>query len=359
MCAYGRFSITRNKVTVTVVAHVASWVLHNGPVIDGMIIAHECDNPRCIRIDHLAMKTQTQNMRDMVSRGRNRQLSGEKNGSSKLTDVQVLEIVSDLKSKRASIRELAERFGVAFQTIYKLARGGRKGIPAIIEPTRSIKLSPEAAFGILRLCARGFKQKEIANMYGIHQVTVSGIRSGKHWVSVIRPDGLLPRHRNKLNAEMALKIKSDLIAGEKNQQQISAEHGVADSTINAIRTGVTWKHVGPEVPKAIPRPHCKFSPDDYTTMREMRAAGAKLKEIADKFGTRIDTVQKILAGKRGTSAPVIPQENRKNKPKLPADVVGQLFDRYKNGEKVFILAAEVGMSKSGLGYAFARLKEAA
>ena len=61
-----------------------------GPIPDGYVIRHKCDNPRCINIEHLIAGTHAQNVRDRVERGRS--AIGEKNGRSKLTEQQVKEI---------------------------------------------------------------------------------------------------------------------------------------------------------------------------------------------------------------------------------------------------------------------------
>lgn len=52
-------------------AHRASWIIHNGPILDEeAVVMHECDNPACVRPDHLRLGTQSQNIRDSFSRGR-------------------------------------------------------------------------------------------------------------------------------------------------------------------------------------------------------------------------------------------------------------------------------------------------
>lgn len=51
-------------------AHRWAWTQVNGPIPDGMVIRHTCDNPSCVNADHLVIGTQSQNMADMVERGR-------------------------------------------------------------------------------------------------------------------------------------------------------------------------------------------------------------------------------------------------------------------------------------------------
>ncbi len=52
-------------------AHRFSWELYNRcPVPDGMFVCHHCDNPRCVRPDHLFIGTNQDNLRDASVKGR-------------------------------------------------------------------------------------------------------------------------------------------------------------------------------------------------------------------------------------------------------------------------------------------------
>ena len=78
---YGLFRGHRSKM---VRAHRFSWELHNQDVIpEGMLVCHHCDNPPCVRPDHLFVGTVQDNSDDMILKGRSSRCgnSGLQNGS--------------------------------------------------------------------------------------------------------------------------------------------------------------------------------------------------------------------------------------------------------------------------------------
>lgn len=63
---YGKIRV-KNKSKLV---HRISWELANGAAIPtGLIIRHKCDNPGCLRPDHLLLGTHKDNGRDRVKRG--------------------------------------------------------------------------------------------------------------------------------------------------------------------------------------------------------------------------------------------------------------------------------------------------
>jgi hypothetical protein len=77
---YGRIRVKGRGAKVK--AHVLSYTMHVGPIPDGLNVLHHCDNPPCVRPDHLFVGTHDDNMKDKVAKGR--QGKGERMGLSKL-----------------------------------------------------------------------------------------------------------------------------------------------------------------------------------------------------------------------------------------------------------------------------------
>ena len=63
---YGYFKVEGRRV----LAHRVSWQIENGLIPEGLIIFHHCDNPPCVRPDHLYAGTHQDNMDDVLKRGR-------------------------------------------------------------------------------------------------------------------------------------------------------------------------------------------------------------------------------------------------------------------------------------------------
>lgn len=132
----GSFGVGESKAAY---AHRVSYVLHKGPIPEGMLVCHKCDTPLCVNPDHLWLGTNEENLADMNRKGRNgasrypekyraigRRLAanktverGEAHASSKLTDAQVLAIRADRRRNPA----IAAQLGVHRSTIGQIKRG--------------------------------------------------------------------------------------------------------------------------------------------------------------------------------------------------------------------------------------------
>lgn len=57
-------------------AHRVVWEHANGPIPEGLVVRHKCDNPICLEVRHLLLGTIADNNRDRDERGRRRAPSG-------------------------------------------------------------------------------------------------------------------------------------------------------------------------------------------------------------------------------------------------------------------------------------------
>lgn len=118
---YGSFSIKGRLVY----AHRFAYMSHNDvPLSKRQEVAHICDNPPCVRPDHLFLATHKENMADMARKCRS--------GQTKLTPLMA-----------KAIRELYRRNGATFN------------------------------------------QTNLADMFGVHRSIVSDIVLGKTWREII------------------------------------------------------------------------------------------------------------------------------------------------------------------------------
>lgn len=102
-------------------AHRVSYELAFGPLpvlpgYHGACVLHHCDNPSCVRPDHLYIGDPAANAGDMKRRGRAPEHKGEKNEAAKLTEAQVRRIRQD--ARPAS--RIAPDYGVHEVTIWRI-----------------------------------------------------------------------------------------------------------------------------------------------------------------------------------------------------------------------------------------------
>jgi len=102
----------------TIRANRAAWVLHHGPIPDGLDVLHHCDNPPCVNPTHLFCGTAKINALDASSKGR--MAAGERNGMVKLTEELVLEIRRLYASGGVSQYTLAKQVGCHQMTVSDL-----------------------------------------------------------------------------------------------------------------------------------------------------------------------------------------------------------------------------------------------
>lgn len=104
-------------------AHRVSWELFRNQLIpDGKFILHRCDNPKCIKISHLFIGTNQDNVDDRENKGRGNQISGENHCLSKLTWTNVRQIRRLWLTGKYNYKQLARIFNVTSANIGYIVR---------------------------------------------------------------------------------------------------------------------------------------------------------------------------------------------------------------------------------------------
>lgn len=98
--------------------HIFSYEYFNGERIKGLVIAHNCNNRKCVNPKHLRQDTQSSNLIDMVK---------IKNQYCQILSVdEVIEIKKALKNYyRGQLTDLARFYKVTNKTISSIKRGKR------------------------------------------------------------------------------------------------------------------------------------------------------------------------------------------------------------------------------------------
>lgn len=95
---------------VTQRAHRVAFEQYIGPISDGMIVMHRCDNPKCCNPHHLTLGTQPDNLTDMAKKGR---------GGRKIDAETAIQIRNDPRSSRL----VASSFGVSPSLVKQIKAG--------------------------------------------------------------------------------------------------------------------------------------------------------------------------------------------------------------------------------------------
>lgn len=101
---YGVFWIDRNLKQKT--AHRLVYELCNGPIND-LHVLHKCDNRLCVNPSHLFLGTNLDNIKDMITKGRQAK-GAQKKTLAKLSDSDIKKIRKDIRSQS----KIAKEFGI-------------------------------------------------------------------------------------------------------------------------------------------------------------------------------------------------------------------------------------------------------
>lgn len=114
----GYGSLTVNKKSW--LAH--RWIYFQCIELTDKLLMHTCDNPACVKLQHLSPGNKSLNALDAVKK--DMWTTGERNGFSKLTNQQVKEIKLSVGLNQF---ELANKYSVSQAQISRILRGKSRG----------------------------------------------------------------------------------------------------------------------------------------------------------------------------------------------------------------------------------------
>lgn len=125
---YARFCIGHHR---SIPAHRFSWELKHGPIPDGLLACHKCDNRPCVNDSHLFLGTQKQNIADADSKGRMKrptwngtrvEMRGEAGPNTKITESEA-RIIRCMLAQGFQQLVIAQEMGVSKYLVHHIARG--------------------------------------------------------------------------------------------------------------------------------------------------------------------------------------------------------------------------------------------
>lgn len=133
---YGKFSIGSSRKpdgsrrNSMVSAHRYSYEMHFGAIpkgegFHGVCVLHRCDNPSCVRPEHLFLGTSKDNVHDMDKKGRRvtKAYRGENHANAVLSEESVRTIHARYRQGGITQSALAEKYGVCLATINHIITG--------------------------------------------------------------------------------------------------------------------------------------------------------------------------------------------------------------------------------------------
>jgi hypothetical protein len=194
-------------------AHRWAWEHAHGPLAEGEKVLHKCDNPRCVRLEHLFLGDQAANLRDASAKGRLR-------GNIKLTPDQAREAFV-MREDGATYKEIAERFGFSGGGAWQLLNESLY-VSALVgarKPNRvRSKMSDDEVEAAKELRESGMTWQATAEALGVDMTTLFN--------NIPDRNG----HKHKITAEQLDAVRAAVAQGE-TIKAVSARLGLTYTSV--------------------------------------------------------------------------------------------------------------------------------
>lgn len=267
---YGRYSFTDAfGKTRHVQAHRLAWTLTNGPIPDGLLICHTCDNPPCQRGEHHFPGSYADNRHDSDKKGRS--------------------AVGERHPFRLNP-------GLA-------AHGDRNGSRVHPEMRQRGEASPWAklteseVIAIRESAAAGESPQAIAARVGVSLGAVKHVIARRDWRHVA-PEIARPKSKGWRNLSDAQVVAIRTQAAERVPHlTIAAQFHVSRALVGLIYLRKLYQHVeGGPPPLAKREAKRKMSAEHVREMRALRGQGVDAKSLAVRYGVSAGHIFNVLAG---------------------------------------------------------------
>jgi hypothetical protein len=104
-------------------AHRFAWEAFFGPIPEGVLVRHTCDNPPCCNPDHLVLGSDADNSQDKVDRGRMAPTHGAYNPAAILTENLAREVIAYSRHTTWTLQAIADKFKISKSHVSNIKDG--------------------------------------------------------------------------------------------------------------------------------------------------------------------------------------------------------------------------------------------